>query len=504
MGASAAADSCSISCASSRSIRRRRSSRSTIRASRCSATSRSSSSTRATGEPYTPTGILGVFAPYGDEFQAENFSYDFDAIELLTGRKHRGRPHVPRAEPAAAGTVPRSAAGAGRGRRRHGRPAEVPGHGRDLVHAARSRPQARPASARPTRTTCSATSRATRARCSSSASGKDTPGGFSRDDVVDAIARAPRDHDERAVHRDDDRTAQGIGDDGRRAAAQRRRSRSACARRAGRRSITLIVYIEQRGRRDDRRSRRPGHRLRDDRSTSRRRADAWVVAEVDRHAEHVPGRVAGRVPAARRDGDHQRARRPASTCRRCRSRRTLKPAARAHRDAVRDHEPDLDRSSTATAGRRRKPPLPRSASRPARSRCPTCARSSTRSRRSRRDAALTRCVAIAVAICAGRPACLGSHASRRCARLWSRSSAARSRCSSATGPAAARRPTRCSRASPASRNHRCSTRCARRARAAGDGAARRSRSTASRWCPRLFAPRSASNPAARGRWSSCS
>ena len=36
-------------------------------------------------EPYTPAGILGVFAPYGDEFAAENFSYDFDAIELLTG-----------------------------------------------------------------------------------------------------------------------------------------------------------------------------------------------------------------------------------------------------------------------------------------------------------------------------------------------------------------------------------------------------------------------------------
>ena len=41
----------------------------------------------ATAEPYTPTGILGVFAPYGDEFAAENFSYDFDAVELLTGQK---------------------------------------------------------------------------------------------------------------------------------------------------------------------------------------------------------------------------------------------------------------------------------------------------------------------------------------------------------------------------------------------------------------------------------
>ena len=41
----------------------------------------------ATAAPYTPTGIIGVFAPYGDEFQAENFSYEFDSLELLTGRK---------------------------------------------------------------------------------------------------------------------------------------------------------------------------------------------------------------------------------------------------------------------------------------------------------------------------------------------------------------------------------------------------------------------------------
>lgn len=40
-----------------------------------------------TAEPYTPTGILGVFAPYGDEFKAENYSSDFDAIELLTGHR---------------------------------------------------------------------------------------------------------------------------------------------------------------------------------------------------------------------------------------------------------------------------------------------------------------------------------------------------------------------------------------------------------------------------------
>ncbi|MEO8704281.1 MAG: CehA/McbA family metallohydrolase, partial [Kofleriaceae bacterium] len=41
----------------------------------------------ATAEPYAPSGILGVFAPYGDEFKAENYSSDFDAVELLTGRR---------------------------------------------------------------------------------------------------------------------------------------------------------------------------------------------------------------------------------------------------------------------------------------------------------------------------------------------------------------------------------------------------------------------------------
>ncbi|HTR53528.1 MAG TPA: CehA/McbA family metallohydrolase [Kofleriaceae bacterium] len=40
-----------------------------------------------TAQPYTPTGILGVFAPYGDNFQAQNFSYDFDAMEVITGRR---------------------------------------------------------------------------------------------------------------------------------------------------------------------------------------------------------------------------------------------------------------------------------------------------------------------------------------------------------------------------------------------------------------------------------
>ena len=41
----------------------------------------------ATAEPYTPTGIMGVFAPYGDEFAPANFAFDYDAVELITGRR---------------------------------------------------------------------------------------------------------------------------------------------------------------------------------------------------------------------------------------------------------------------------------------------------------------------------------------------------------------------------------------------------------------------------------
>jgi hypothetical protein len=42
---------------------------------------------QTTAEPYTPTGLLGIFAPYGDEFQPENYSTDFDAIEIVTGSR---------------------------------------------------------------------------------------------------------------------------------------------------------------------------------------------------------------------------------------------------------------------------------------------------------------------------------------------------------------------------------------------------------------------------------
>ena len=49
-----------------------------------------------TGEPYAPTGLTGVFSPYGSEFSAQNFSYDFDAIEVITG-KHQEHLHSYRA-----------------------------------------------------------------------------------------------------------------------------------------------------------------------------------------------------------------------------------------------------------------------------------------------------------------------------------------------------------------------------------------------------------------------
>ncbi len=41
----------------------------------------------ATAEPYTPTGLLGIFAPYGNEFKPDKYSQDYDAVELLTGRR---------------------------------------------------------------------------------------------------------------------------------------------------------------------------------------------------------------------------------------------------------------------------------------------------------------------------------------------------------------------------------------------------------------------------------
>ncbi|MFT3698351.1 MAG: CehA/McbA family metallohydrolase [Kofleriaceae bacterium] len=60
----------------------------------------------ATAEPYTPTGILGVFAPYGDEFQASNYSLDADAVELLTGRRLEDVHTAIAPDPLPSGTIP--------------------------------------------------------------------------------------------------------------------------------------------------------------------------------------------------------------------------------------------------------------------------------------------------------------------------------------------------------------------------------------------------------------
>ena len=40
-----------------------------------------------TGDPGVPPGLRGVFTPYGDEFQPEAFSWDFDAYELANGKR---------------------------------------------------------------------------------------------------------------------------------------------------------------------------------------------------------------------------------------------------------------------------------------------------------------------------------------------------------------------------------------------------------------------------------
>ncbi len=139
-----------------------------------------------TAEPYTPTGLLGVFAPYGDEFAASNYSSDFDAVELLTGRRledvHTFRapnplPPGPFPDPQPVpgevvvddaghakypGTVEtwftmldrgHTATGMGTSDS-HGLIGKEPGYARTLLFVGR---------------------------------GKDTPGGFTREDVIDAI-----------------------------------------------------------------------------------------------------------------------------------------------------------------------------------------------------------------------------------------------------------------------------------------------------------------------------
>ena len=139
-----------------------------------------------TGLPYTPTGILGIFAPYGDEFQPGNFSLDFDAIELVTGQRSEDIHTFRAPDPLPPGPFPDPQPVAGQvvlgpdGRPQfpgtvetwftlldHGHRAtgmgvsdthhllgEEPGYARTLLYVG---------------------------------AGKDVPGGFSRDDVIDAV-----------------------------------------------------------------------------------------------------------------------------------------------------------------------------------------------------------------------------------------------------------------------------------------------------------------------------
>ncbi len=141
-----------------------------------------------TGEPYVPTGIMGVFAPYGDEFKADKFSYDFDAIELITGKREQdvhtfvaptplppgpfpdpqpvagqivrgpdGRPNFPGTVESWFALLDRGHFSTGVGTSdSHGVLAEEPGYARTMIFVG---------------------------------AGKDGPGGFSGADVVDAIRK---------------------------------------------------------------------------------------------------------------------------------------------------------------------------------------------------------------------------------------------------------------------------------------------------------------------------
>ena len=143
----------------------------------------------STALPYAPSGILGIFAPYGDEFKASNFSLDFDAIELLTGHRLEDIHSFKAPNPLPPGPFPNPQPVPGqvvigpdgrakfpgtvetwmsmldRGHRAtgmgvsdtHGMLGKEPGYARTLVYVG---------------------------------SGKDTPGGFTRDDVITGI----RDH----------------------------------------------------------------------------------------------------------------------------------------------------------------------------------------------------------------------------------------------------------------------------------------------------------------------
>lgn len=140
----------------------------------------------ATAAPYTPTGILGVFAPYGDEFAADKFSYDFDALELLTGKRDELVHHYRAPSPLPPGPLPD--------------PQPVPG---EIVVGSDGRPQY-PGTVETWFALLEHGHTATGLGTSDTHKllgdepgyartllqvgvGKDTPGGFDRDDVIDAI-----------------------------------------------------------------------------------------------------------------------------------------------------------------------------------------------------------------------------------------------------------------------------------------------------------------------------
>jgi len=139
-----------------------------------------------TAQPYTPTGILGIFAPYGDEFQPQNFSTDFDAIELMTGKQSEDNHTFRAPDPLPEGPFPD--------------PQPVPG---EIVLGPDGRAQF-PGVVETWFTLLDHGKVATGMGTSDShhligdepgyartmlyvGAGKDVPGGFSRDDVIDAV-----------------------------------------------------------------------------------------------------------------------------------------------------------------------------------------------------------------------------------------------------------------------------------------------------------------------------
>ncbi len=291
-----------------------------------------------TALPYAPSGILGVFAPYGMEFQAPAYSHRLRCARARHRPSARRYPHVQGAEPAARGAVPRSAAGARPGRARRRRPPDVPRGRRDLVHDARPRPVAD----RPRRVRQPPDARRRAGLCAHDDLRRTGQG---RARCVHARRRDRR--DQGASRGRDDRTAGRDDDQGRddRRHRGRQRSDDRCRHRGqgaelgrGQRAHRLLerrrggLRPADSGRAGDLRGSRAGAvlgRLLDRRGGQRR-------------LEHVPGQLRDRVSAARCLGDHRRAvgrHQPVVAA----DHVGAGPATPALREAVRDDEPDLGR-----------------------------------------------------------------------------------------------------------------------------------------------------------------